>query len=232
MKLKDFEINSLDYEESLLLDKRGFFGYYFSLLKNNHPISFSFIPFIDYNSFIIKMFLFFYSFGLDFTINTLFFNDETMNKIYEDKGEFDILYQLPQILLSTVISRIIDSIIRTLALSQENISQLKLGKHKKHLKHKYKKLIKALKIKFTFFFIISFFVLTFFLYYETCFCGVYVNTQMHLIKDSVISFGVGLLYPFGIFLIPGIFRIAALTTKKQAGKYIYKLSSFIESYFC
>ena len=52
------------------------------------------------------MFLFFYSFGLDFTVNTLFFNDETMHQIYEDKGEFNILYQIPQILLSTVILKL------------------------------------------------------------------------------------------------------------------------------
>ena len=232
LRLKDFEINSLDYEDALSIDKRGCFEYYFSLLKNNHPLTFSFCSFNDYNSFIIKMFLFFYSFGLDFTVNTLFFNDETMHKIYEDKGEFNILYQIPQILLSTVISKIIDSIIRTLALSQDSIVQLKNLKEKNSLDIKFKTLIRALKIKFTFFFIISFCVLSFFLYYETCFCGIYVNTQIHLIKDSALSFGVGLLYPFGMFLIPAIFRIAALRMKKPTGKFIYKFSSFIENYFC
>ena len=232
LRLKDFEINSLDYEDALSIDKRGCFEYYFSLLKNNHPLTFSFCSFNDYNSFIIKMFLFFYSFGLDFTANTLFFNDETMHKIYEDKGEFNILYQIPQILLSTVISKIIDSIIRTLALSQDSIVQLKNLKEKNNLDIKFKTLIKALKIKFTFFFIINFCVLSFFLYYETCFCGIYVNTQIHLIKDSALSFGVGLLYPFGMLLIPAIFRIAALRMKKPTGKFIYKFSSFIENYFC
>ena len=88
-------------------------------------------------------------------------------------------------------------------------------KEKNSLDIKFKTLLKALKIKFTFFFIISFCVLSFFLYYETCFCGIYVNTQIHLIKDSVLSFGVGLLYPFGMLLIPAIFRIAALRMKNR-----------------
>ena len=45
--LKDFEINSLDNEEAIRLDKRNFYDYYFSLLKYYHPFSFSFIPFND-----------------------------------------------------------------------------------------------------------------------------------------------------------------------------------------
>ena len=111
MGQKDFEMNSLDYEEALRLDHRNFFEYYISLLKNNHPLFFSFTPYKDYNSRIIKIFLFFFSFSLDFTINAVFFNDDTMHKIYEDKGKFNFLYQIPQILYSTLISKFIDSLI-------------------------------------------------------------------------------------------------------------------------
>ena len=232
LKLKDFEINSLNYEKALLLDKRGYFEYYISLLKNNHPLFFSCFTLNDYNSFIIKMFLFFYSFSLDLTINALFFNDNTMHKIYEDKGKYNLLYQIPQILLSILISKIIDSIIRPLSLSQDNIVQLKNIKNKSGVEIKYKILIRKLKMKFTFFFILTFLVLTFFLYYITCFCGVYVNTQIHLIKDTLISFIIGLLYPFGMLLIPGIFRILSLKIKKSKRKYLYKFSSFIENFCC
>ena len=40
MGQKDFEMNSLDYEEALRLDHRNFLEYYISLLKNNHPLFF------------------------------------------------------------------------------------------------------------------------------------------------------------------------------------------------
>ena len=92
---KDFELNSLNYEEALQLDNRNFFYYYISLSKYNHPILFSFGSYNDYNSKIIKMFLFFFSFCLDLSINALFFTDDTMHKIYQDKGKFNFLYQLP-----------------------------------------------------------------------------------------------------------------------------------------
>ena len=57
-----------------------------------------------------------------------------MHKIYKDKGKFDLLYQIPQILYSTLISRFIDIFIRALALSQDNIVELKQIKKKKNLK--------------------------------------------------------------------------------------------------
>jgi len=100
---KDFEKNQLEYEKALKLDKRNYFQYYISLLKYNHPILYSFGTYDDYNSRIIKIFLFFFSFSSDLTINALFFNDDTMHKIYQDKGKFDLLYQIPQVLYSALI---------------------------------------------------------------------------------------------------------------------------------
>ena len=49
MKKKDFELNSLDYNEAFELDKRNYCEYYFSLIKYNHPIFFSFGSYNDYN---------------------------------------------------------------------------------------------------------------------------------------------------------------------------------------
>ena len=228
---KDFEINSLEYEEALKLDKRNYFQYYISLLKYNHPILYSFGTYNDYNSRIIKIFLFFFSFSSDLTINALFFNDDTMHKIYQDKGKYNLLFQIPQILYSTLISRLIDTLNKNLALSQDNIVELKKEKRKINIKKKYAKILKFIIIKIILFFIISFIILSFFWYYITCFCGIYVNTQIHLIKDSLVSLITSLIYPFLINLIPGIFRITALRMKKSSGRFLYKFSFFLDNYF-
>jgi len=153
-------------------------------------------------------------------------------KKYEDKGKFNFLYQIPQILYSTIISKFIDSFIRNFALTQDNIVKLKLEKEKerKYLKQKHKKLLQVLKCKFILFFISTFIVLIFLWYYITCFCGIYINTQIHLIKDSVISLITSLLIPFWIFIIPGIFRIAALRAEKPNRKFLYNFSSFLENW--
>ena len=182
LEQKDFELNGLDYEEALKLDHRDYLQYYFSLIKNNHPIMFSFAPYNDYNPRIIKMFLFFFGFSSDLTINALFFDDDSMHKIYEDKGKFNFLYQIPQILYSTLISRFIDSLIKNLALSQDNIVELKQEKEKKDLGKKYyKKIIRTLKIKFNFF-------LYYLLYYSSILLVLYNLLLWNICKHTNASY--------------------------------------------
>ena len=229
---KEFELNSLYYEEALKLDHRSYFEYYISLFKYNHPILFSFAPFDDYNSKKIKIFLFFFSLYLDFTINALFFTDDTMHKIYEDKGKFNLLYQIPQIIYSTLISKIFDTIIKNLALSKDNITEVKKHKVKIDLNNIHIKLLRTLKIKFILFFISTLIFLIFFGYYIIGFCGTYINTQTHFIKDSMISLILSLLIPFVLYLFPGIFRITALRVVKPTRKILYNLSLLLEDWLC
>ena len=227
MNNNDYELNILHYEEALKIDKRTYIEYYFSLLKINHPLFFLFRS-NDYNSLIIKIYLLFFSFILYYAINALFFSDSTMHKIYEDGGIFNFIYQIPQILYSSMISGVVHALIRTLSLSEKNVLQIKTEKIMIDLEQKGNKIIKCLYIKFRLFFILSFVLLIFFLYYISCFCAVYNNTQLHLLKDSVISFGLSLLYPFGIYLIPGIFRIPSLRNNKKNSQVLYKISKIVQ----
>ena len=224
MEYNDEERNNLKYELALKYDKRTYFEYYMSLLKTQHIFIFSFFYSKDYNSRIIKIDLFFISFALSYAVNALFFNDNTMHKIYEDEGSFNFVYQLPQIAYSTIISTVLDILLRLLALSQGNIIDYKKNKDKKDLNKRTKELNDKLNIKFILYFIISFIFLLFFWYYLSMFCAIYRFTQYHLIKDTLISFGLSLIYPFFIYLIPGFFRIPALSNPKNKRKYLYNLS--------
>ena len=135
-----------------------------------------------------------------------------------------------QYIKSTLISRFIDALIKNFALLQDNIIELKKENGKANLDKKYNRMLGVVKIKFILFFVFGFIILSFFWYYLTCFCGIYVNTQIHLIKDFIISLIVSLIIPFGIFLIPAIFRITALRIKESSGKLLYKFSVFLENY--
>ena len=225
LKYKEFELNALDYEDALTSDKRTFIQYYFGLLRINNLFMFSFITKNDYNSRIIKMNSFFLFFTINLTVNALFFNDDAMHQIYIDEGSYNIVYQLPIIIYSSIISIIINVLIKFLSLSQDNIVKIKQEKVKKGLDEKYKKLILTLKIKFIIYFIFSFILLLFIWYYLSCFCGIYLNTQSHLIKDTAISFITSMIYPFGIYLIPGMFRIYSLRHKKSC---LYKFSKLLQ----
>ena len=224
IKLNDYEMNNLSYKEALELDKRNYFQYYFSLLRTKQIVIFTFFNNTDYNSKIIKIILFLFSLALYFTINTLFFNEETLHKIYEDQGNFNFIYQIPNILYSTIINSIITIIIKYLSLTERNILEIK--KEKNNMLEKSSKLLKCLIIKFMLFFVLILLFLFIFWYYLLCFCGIYRNSQIHLIKDTLISYGLSLFYPFLLNLLPGIFRISSLQSQKK--ECIYIISKIIQ----
>ena len=221
----DSEINNLSFETAKKKDKRSYFSIYLSIARTNHLFIFSFIL-SDYNLRTVKIILFFFIVAINLTINALFFDDSTMHVIY--KIEFDIIYQIPQIIYSSLISGIITALLKFLALTEKAIIDIKGEKNLLILNKRKKTILTGIKKKLATFFILSCFFLLFFWYYIACFCVVYKNTQIYLIKDFAFSFGVSLLNPFFIYFLPGIFRICALRSKK--GKYMYDFSQFLQNF--
>ena len=226
-KLNDQEMNSLEYSIAIKFDKRTYFQYYFSLLKQKQLILLAFYPNNDYNLMTLKISLFLLSFSLYFTINGFFFNDETMHKIYENESSFDILNQISIIIYSSLISSVLNMILKLLSLSENNILSIAQTKDYKNGVKKSKIILKCLKIKFFFFFLLSLPILFFCWYFISCFCVVYTNTQLILISDSFISFGISMLYPICLNLLPGFFRISALRAKYKDKICMYKISNII-----
>ena len=207
--------------------------YYISLIKTNHLLIFSFCLNDDYNSRIMKILLFFFSFASELSINALFFNDETMNNIYKAEGTYDASYQIVQIIYSSLIATIISNLIKYFSLSENEVLDLKeeIRKNSNIINKKLKKLFLKLKIKFALFFLITPIILFVFWFYMTCFCGIYKNTQMHLIIDTIISFFTSFIFPFVTSLVPGIFRKLSLKSEKKNKIYLYKFSQFLENIF-
>ena len=220
----DNELNELEYKYAINIDFRSFFQYYWSLLKQIHPLFFTFIAKHDYNLFLIKLSLFIFSLALNITLNTLFFSDESMHKLYEDYGKLSILYNLPKSIYSVIFAGLISFFFEILALSEDNLSKFKEKENIKDFDKEKNKQIKTLIIKSILFFIIGITLLTFFWYYISCFCAVYSNAQKSLIKDTFISFIIELTYPFILVLISTILRIQGLRKKNS---YLYSFSKII-----
>ena len=220
-------MNTLDYEIACDIDHRTYFQYYFSLLKKKQLILFTFWPMDDYNLTPMKILLFIVSFSLYFTINAFFFTDETMNKIYEDDAAFNFIYQLPQIFYSSVISAIINMVLKLLSLSEKKVLEIKKEKDLDKAKEKADKIKKGLNITLIIFIILSSLLMLFFWYFISCFCAVYNNTQSILITDTIISFLLSMLYPFALNLLPGFLRIPALRAPNRDQKYKYKISGYV-----
>ena len=227
MKYTDDELNDLSYYEALNNDKRSYWIYYASLIKTKHEFINAFIFNKDYNTKIIKIDLFIFGFSLNYAVNGLFFNDDTMHKVYENEGLFDISYQLPLIIYSSFISMFLGSLVQMLGSSNDAISDFKLSKNIKNVDKRAKNLIKTLKKKYIFYFILSFLLLFSFWYYISVFDAVYINTQFLLLEDTLIGFAFSMVTPFILYLIPGIFRIPALSTTHGNRRCLYAFSKFL-----
>jgi hypothetical protein len=118
-------------------------------------------------------------------------------------------------------------ILKLLSLSEKQILMIKSKIEYINAQKKAHDIIKCLKIKLITFFLLSFLLMIFFWYFISCFCAVYKNTQIILIKDTLLSFALSMIYPFGLNLIPGIFRISALRAVKKDKKCIYKASRLL-----
>ena len=118
-------------------------------------------------------------------------------------------------------------ILKLLSLSEKNILFIKKEKDLKIAIKASKNIETCITIKFIIFFILSNILLLFFWYFISCFCAVYTNTQIILIEDTLISFGLSMLYPFGLNLLPGMLRIPALKAKNKDKKLLYQISCLV-----
>ena len=150
-----------------------------------------------------------------------------MNNIYDDNGIFNFLFQLPQILFSSIISVVINMILEKLTMTEEQIIDMKQEEDKEKLVKTAKKMKKCFKIKIIIFLGLSSILMLFFWYFISCFCAVYKNTQLILIEDTFISFFTSMIYPFGFKLLPGLFRIPSLRAAKKDQKCNYRISRIL-----
>ena len=123
---------------------------------------------------------------------------------------------------------IIKNILTILSLTENNIKEIKNEKTFELSIKKMKKIVRYLQIKFILFFAFEFLFLILFWYYLSCFCTVYKNTQVYLIKNTSISFATSLLYPFGLNIIPCILRIPSLKSVKKDKECLYKISKIAQ----
>jgi hypothetical protein len=161
-----------------------------------------------------------------------------MHKIYEDKGKYNFIYQLGKIFYSICISKVITIIVEYFSLSEDSIAEITRDPKKKSdkIKKDINKLMSSLKIKFIIFFGVMLIFILLFWYFLSSFCAVFKNSQMPLIINIFIGYGISLLLPFLIVLITGSLRFCGLKKaqiedvkdSKDSGKCLYILSKFYD----
>ncbi len=135
---------------------------------------------------------------------------------------------MPKIILSFFISYYFIVIIRYFSLSERNILELKEEEKLTKAIEKETKIKRCLIIKYISFYTLSLIFLSFFWYYLSSFCAVFKNSQFYVMKNTIISFGLSLLYPTFFNLLPCILRNISLKEKSRINEYIYNINKFIQ----
>ncbi len=215
-KIKDDILNKLPYEQAIEKDKRSFSNYYLSEIKNSQSFIFTFITSDDGNNKFIKIILFIFNIAMYFCWNTLFFSDNSISYIHSQSGSYNYIYFLPKSIVSSILSGLINTIFKLLALN----NSIKL----KSSYHKYKKNLLVTQIKLGFFFLFQFFFLLFFWYFTSSFCAVYINSQKHLFKSCLLSLLFSMIFPFFFVIMITILRLVGIRKKN---KILYNISKFL-----
>ena len=214
------------------MDKRSFIKIYWSILKREHRVIFTFFIWNDHNLYFIKFMRFIFLVCTDLAMNVIFFTDDSMHKVYLNYGKYDYFQQIPQAIYSLIVSQIIEVFICFLSLTDKHYYQIKnfnLNKSEKDdKKYEIFSVIKCIKLKLLGFFVFTFIFFGFYWYLVTSFCAVYKNTQKIFIRDSAISFVTSLIDPFLIFGFTTILRkISLAPCCRKKAKFLYLLSDFI-----
>ena len=145
IEYSDYELNELEYEKAINYDKRTLFQIYWANLKREHLIIFTFCSGNDYNLLSVKLSRFIFLIVGDMALNTFFFSDDSMHKLFLNYGKYNFIQQIPEITYSTVLSLIIEVFLCFLSLTDKYFYLIK-SSFIKGDKNRVRKIIKCIKV--------------------------------------------------------------------------------------
>ena len=226
--LDDYEINHLEYLKALELDKRNYCAIYYSILKRDQLIMYTFFSWNDHNLFYIKFSRFIFILCTLMTINAFLFADKSIHKLFLSGVNYYFKYQMLQIVLSIIITYVLDIVLSYLTLTDRHYYEIKSMPKKDNNGEEIFNILKCIRNKLIIFYVITFIILLFYWYSVSAFCAVYPNTQKIFFIDWVLCFIFFSLVPFIVYAITTGFRIMALKCEnKQKLKDLYKVSQAV-----
>jgi len=125
------ELNDLDYEYYRNIEKRKWYKILWSLIKTKYDFISTFFIYNkigyykEYKLYTIKVMTYLNSLITFIIINILFYTDDTMHRLYEDDGEYNILYRLPKIVIADLSMKLMAFLLELLIDYQEKLIDLR-----------------------------------------------------------------------------------------------------------
>ena len=167
------------------------------------------------------------TFPINLTANIFFFTSKNIKATYINKIEdISMIYSnLLNTFVSSIFAIIILILLKILCLTHNSIRSLRKIKDVEKAKKKTVWMLRCIKLRITIYYFLSFIFLLIFGYYIGCFCAVFQNAQIELIKSMFTSWLLSLLYPFGIYFVASIFRRIAIRRKIKC---FYKINQLFQ----
>ena len=206
-----FDIQDLDYEDAILYDKRSFLRIYWGFLVDSQIILSTFFTDNYLELFVIKLSFLLCTFQISFFLNALFYTDEYISKAYHNDGVLNFFSGLPKSIYSFLATLITTNILSMLSSSKnELIRVIKRNRKFRNYMHIINIKLKKLQKKLILYFILVFFLESFFLYYVTTFCAVYRYSQKYWFIGCLESFGFDFLFAIIICIFLAFFRYISI----------------------
>ncbi len=223
--LDNYELNNLKYDDAYELDKRSCCKTYWSVLKREHYVLFTFLSWNDYNLFYVKIERFFILICTEMTMNGLFFVHESMHKKYTDNEDSSFVDKIPQLLFSLLVSHAMEVILCFLSMTDKHIYEIKALPKLEQNDQRMFDIVDKIRKKLIAFFVFTFLVFLFHWYFISAFCAVYQNTQVIFLRDSGISILNSLIDPFLIYGATTLLRyLSLLKCCRKKACCLYKVS--------
>ena len=202
------ELNELPLNKAIKYDKRTFCEYLGNILLFSHIILNVLFLHNDYNLFVVKLGLLFMTFPINLTMNLFFFTNKKIELSYEmaldDLSSF--LSNIGNTIYSSLLSNLLLILLKLICLTHKSVRSLRKMRDVGEAQKKSVCVLRCIKIRVTIYFLLSFFFLVIFGFYVLCFCTVFENTQIELIKSTFTSWLMSLLYPFIICFFTSLIR--------------------------
>ena len=132
---------------------------------------------------------------------------------------------MPKISIAFAISHLLSILIKFIFLSERNILQVRLQPSYSKAIEIISTVQRNLTIKYIIFFILGIIILMFFWMLLSSFGAVYQNSQVIVLENTLICFGISFIYPFFINIFPCILRMISLNSKSEC---LYTFSKVLQ----
>jgi hypothetical protein len=223
------ELNELPFKRARKYDKRGFCKYYWNILMFSHIILNVFFRHNDYNLFTVKLGLLFMTFPINLTFNIFFYTNKNIKLNYEQA--LNDLSGFWSNIANTVYSSLLSStlliMLKFICLTHNSVRVLRKFRDVEFARKKSVCVLRCIKIRVVIYYILSFAFLSIFGYYVLCFCAIFENTQKQLVKSTLTSWLISLIYPLIICFVTSIFRSLAFKCNNRILYFIKTMMQFL-----